>query len=106
MKIKYITWIICVLIISIALVISTSYFTKAKLDFTMDNNTLQSVKILTDASTRPTCEEGCVYIRDNWLGFNDEDMSEKQRECVNYCTDINYKKQLRLNNIVSPQVLT
>jgi len=101
---KYIAWIVCVFILGGALVIASSFFTNAKLDFSMDNNTLESVKILTDASTRPTCEEGCVYIKDNWLGFNPDEMSEKQRQCVQYCSDVRYEKQLRLNNLAIPTV--
>ena len=101
-NIKTTKWWLLVLIILIIGLCGIFWFnslSNIEFDFKMDDNTLKSIEVLTSTATTPTCEDGCLYLIQQWIG---SDFKKETANCIKHCSRIRYEKELDFNNALIP----
>lgn len=78
-------WIIpiCLFIIGMFAVPISMFATDIR--FSMDNNSLEAMRLAQGSYFEPPCEEGCYYIIDNWVGVTETDHNSVISSCRQYC---------------------
>jgi len=89
------TSIILMSIFAIMVMYSVTVGKDAKIDLSMDNNTLNAFnRALDEQQPKVSCEEGCYFVYDNWIG-DVETMATKTKDCIRYCVELRVDKETK-----------